>query len=224
MLKWRPPKSYRSTGRTHDVNGAVYRLNDMATPGVRLFAEMAKADKLESGNTKNTSIFDEFTIPNIPTGDGVGSALFFLDDEHSFVTLLTKLIPSPDWFIGVDSLNLMDDNCRWRDFQTVEVQPLDGGSESGLTFSAPKWPTEPQVAIRQITPRWPNHYAGSFFNPDVKKLPAIGKFSFFKVRNIDRSSTNIDNKLFFLTDEDEDTCGCVCLHFNNFRRVVKIKT
>jgi spondin-2 len=162
------------------VNGAVFRLNDMASAAVRQFTETGKTDKLDSGNTKNLSIFDEFMIPNIPTGDGVGSAMLFLDNEHSFVSMLTKLIPSPDWFIGVDSVNLME-NCRWLEFFSVDVQPLDGGTESGLTFSAPKWASDPQVAIRQITPRWPSHYAGSFFNPDLKKLPSIGKYSFFKV-------------------------------------------
>lgn len=66
----------------------------------------------------------------------------------------------------------------------VQVDPIDGGTDNGFTFTAPNWPTEPQGVAYRITSRYPAHPAGSFFYPYQKRLPAIGTFQFIKVRNV----------------------------------------
>jgi len=59
--------------------------------------------------------------------------------------------------------------------------PLDAGTDNGLTFTAPNWPTEPRAAIHRITHNYPAHPAGSFYYPDIPELPAIATFSLVKV-------------------------------------------
>lgn len=69
----------------------------------------------------------------------------------------------------------------WIDTVTVEMDPLDAGTDNGFTFTAPNWPTDPQGVIYRITSRYPAHPAGSFFYPKSKRLPPIATFQFIKV-------------------------------------------
>lgn len=64
---------------------------------------------------------------------------------------------------------------------TVEMDPLDAGTDNGFTFTAPNWPTSPQGVIYRITSRYPAHPASSFFYPKSKRLPPIATFQFIKV-------------------------------------------
>lgn len=67
------------------------------------------------------------------------------------------------------------------DSVTVEMDPLDAGTDNGFTFTAPNWPTDPQGIIYRITSRYPAHPAGSFYYPQNKRLPPIATFQFIKV-------------------------------------------
>ncbi|TMW52956.1 hypothetical protein DOY81_001989 [Sarcophaga bullata] len=102
------------------------------------------------------------------------------------VSLMTRIVPSPDWFIGVDSFQLCVGGS-WIDTVTVEMDPLDAGTDNGFTFTAPNWPTSPQGVIYRITSRYPAHPAGSFFYPKSKRLPPIATFQFIKLKEYELS-------------------------------------
>lgn len=51
-------------------------------------------------------MFDEFSMPAIPLGAGRSEAKVFVDSNHSLVSLMTRIVPSPDWYIGVDSFEV----------------------------------------------------------------------------------------------------------------------
>lgn len=63
---------------------------------------------------------------------------------------MVKMIPSPDWFVGVDSLNLCK-GSQWKQEVTIDLQPYDAGTDSGFTFSSPNFPTSPQEAISKVS-------------------------------------------------------------------------
>lgn len=62
---------------------------------------------------------------------------------------MVKMIPSPDWFVGVDSLNLCEGN-RWKQEVTIDLRPYDAGTDSGFTFSSPNFPTSPPENITKV--------------------------------------------------------------------------
>lgn len=64
---------------------------------------------------------------------------------------------------------------------TVEMDPLDAGTDNGFTFTAPNWETEPQGVIYRITSTYPAHPASSFYYPESKRLPPIATYQFIKV-------------------------------------------
>lgn len=59
-------------------------------------------------------------------------------------------MPSPDWFVGVDSLNLCEGD-HWKEQETVELFPYDAGTDSGFTFSSPNFATIPQDTVTEVS-------------------------------------------------------------------------
>ncbi|XP_022909736.1 spondin-1 [Onthophagus taurus] len=184
---WRPTAQWSKViGRSHDKSFTLFKLGQKSSPGVKAFAETGRSDLLEEQSQGEGGIYDEFNAPPIATGVGRTEAEFFVDGNHSKVSLISKIIPSPDWFIGIDSFDLCV-NGNWLDSITIEVDPVDAGTDNGFTFTAPNWPTEPQGVAYRITSRYPSHPAGSFFYPYMKRLPAIGTFQFIKVKEYELS-------------------------------------
>lgn len=60
----------------------------------------------ERSSNNERSVFDEFSMPAIQMGAGRSEAKVFVDSNHSLVSLMTRIVPSPDWFIGVDSFEV----------------------------------------------------------------------------------------------------------------------
>lgn len=64
---------------------------------------------------------------------------------------MVKMIPSPDWFVGIDSLNLCEGG-QWKQEVTLDLHPYDAGTDSGFTFSSPNFPTSPQETVTKVGP------------------------------------------------------------------------
>lgn len=71
---------------------------------------------------------------------------------------------------------------RWIEKISLEARPLDCGVGSGLTFSAPVWPTNPPDLIQRIKPNFPNHHASSFFYEEKMNLPPIAYYRLQKIK------------------------------------------
>ena len=92
--------------------------------------------------------------------------------NFSKVSIITMLAPSPDWFIGIDSLDLCD-NGKWRESMNITMlPPWDAGTEDGTAFSTGNAATNPHVNIFQIT----NSMPGAFNGPNP--IPSLGEFRF----------------------------------------------
>merc|ERR1712029_69146 len=135
---------------------------------------------------------------------------------------MSKLVPSPDWFVGVDSLNLCE-NGHFVETIKIEAGPIDAGTDNGFTFTSPNWPTSPQAAMFEITNVIPSHPAGSFHYPELPSLPPIAAFTFVKEKeyelsevfnfnfniknpknnNIEASKTKETNKYLYEVDNND---------------------
>ncbi|KAH8253487.1 hypothetical protein KR032_005701 [Drosophila birchii] len=186
-------KQFAETGRSDllDSNAGELQQQQMQTgksPTVSSSSATSTTSTSTSGGSpvQERSVFDEFSMPAIPLGAGRSEAKVFVDSNHSLVSLMTRIVPSPDWFIGVDSFELCVGGS-WIDTVTVELDPLDAGTDNGFTFTAPNWPTAPQGVIYRITSRYPGHPAGSFYYPKSKRLPPIATFQFIKLKEYELS-------------------------------------
>lgn len=160
-------------GRTHGPEFEMWAEGRNASTGVRLFAEQGDMSQLDSASTQGyMQILDSFKAPPIPQSVGQTSAIIFLDGRHSRVSFMMKIVPSPDWFIGVSGLDLCA-NGRWKDHVEVDLHPMDSGTDRGLTFTSPNWPNDPYEPISSITSSFPDHPASSFRYPEYEELPRI---------------------------------------------------
>ncbi|KAJ8969379.1 hypothetical protein NQ317_000724 [Molorchus minor] len=96
-----------SSRRSHDKSFTLFRLGEKSSAGVKAFAETGRSDRLEELGQGEGGIYDEFNAPPITTGAGRTEAEFFVDGNHSRVSLMSRIVPSPDWFIGIDSFDLL---------------------------------------------------------------------------------------------------------------------
>ena len=109
--------------------------------------------------------------------------------NFSKVSIITMLAPSPDWFIGIESVDLCN-NGTWRQsWEVTMLPPWDAGTEEGLQFSGTNPATSPHVNIFQIT----NDMGGAFNaqNP----IQSLGEFLFQKrEQSTDESGTTSSTK------------------------------
>ncbi|GAB1598708.1 spondin-1-like [Argonauta hians] len=178
---YRPHAQWSKTiGRTHSHNYTMWKIGSYASVKVKTFAETGATKDFDSEIQGHDSVLDVFELPAIGKGYGQSKGSMFLDSSHPFVSLMVKIIPSPDWFVGVSSLNLCSKQ-KWKKKVVMKLSPVDAGTDIGLTFTAPNWPAYPPEKINRITSSFPNHEASSFHYKSLKKLPRIAYATFHKV-------------------------------------------
>ena len=62
---------------------------------------------------------------------------------------MAMIAPSPDWFVAVDSLNLLEGG-QWADRKVATLYGYDAGTDSGSTFSSPDLVTSPRGTITRF--------------------------------------------------------------------------
>ncbi|MCB1183536.1 spondin domain-containing protein [bacterium] len=148
-------------GGTHDDQAVFWAPGTLATTGVRQMAEWGA-----------TTVFTQEVDAQIIAGHagevvagpvlwespGQTTVTFTVTPDHPLITLCTMIAPSPDWFAGVNGLDLRDGDV-WRDEVVVDLYPYDAGTDSGASFASPDLVTSPPVPVAAI--------AGAPFTPGV---------------------------------------------------------
>ena len=83
----------------------------------------------------------------------LGTSTFEITADRDFplLTLTSRLNDSPDWFTGVQNLNLIGDNQNFLDRIEIMLMPWDAGVDSGFTLGGPVLPTVPQAPVESLT-------------------------------------------------------------------------
>ena len=139
-------------GATHNQDAHIWRSGELATPGIESMAETgAKAtllnevDDLIAAGTAGAALSGR----GLGVSPGVVSLDFEISQPFPLVSLTSMIAPSPDWFVGVDSLSLRSGG-RWLNEVVVELPPYDAGTDSGLTYNSANQSTNPPVPIFMI--------------------------------------------------------------------------
>ncbi len=171
-----PPNPHFSglIGASHNDKVSFWKEGKLASLGIKNMAETGSKDPLT--NYINDAISDG-TAYKLLSGNGIGSSpgstsLFFkVKEEYPLVTLVTMIAPSPDWFVGVDSLNLFE-NGAFVDKKAVTLYAYDSGTDNGSTYKSPNNPIDLPVPIFKIE--------GYPFLYDEQLVP-LGIFTFIKI-------------------------------------------
>ncbi|XP_062856244.1 spondin-2b [Trichomycterus rosablanca] len=184
---YRPPAQWSPLiGVTHSSDYHIWQENLYASNGVREFSEKGEAwtliKEVEAAGERIQSVYGLFSSPAVLGGTGQTSTEFEVYARHNLLSFIVRLVPSPDWFVGVDSLNLCEGD-QWKENISLDLYPYDAGTDSGFTFSSPKYETIPQDQIMQITSSFPSHPANSFYYPRLKHLPPIAKLMLTRIKS-----------------------------------------
>jgi PKD repeat protein len=174
-----PSGDYFSTpvGMVHTTGGIFFEEGELASEGIEIMAEDGGTDTLiteidaliASGMASSSFLGERLT-------SGFSEATFQITVTNDFplVTVVSMIGPSPDWFIAVENVALLD-NGVFVDDLTVNAVSYDSGTDSGATFDAPNADTDPAENIAKIT----DAPLGNGTTVD----PPMAMFTFVKVDN-----------------------------------------
>ena len=215
----------RLIGALHNSGVTFLRSGETASDGVESMAEeggwMSLRDEVENAGTNALDVLMGDTDNIGPTTSKAHTLT--VTAEHPRVTLLTMIAPSPDWFVGVSGLTLLDDQGDWVESVQVDLYPWDAGTEDGGEFSLSNSATSPQGVITNIrgTGKFSNAriatltFTRQSVNPGPTGTPAfIGEQRVGEVLRVDTSSiddpdgfTNRDFSFTWLADNDLKELG-----------------
>jgi hypothetical protein len=140
-------------GGTHDARARFWQPGGLASEGIRLMAERGRQSPLdlEVDAARQAGTAEHVLAGGRPpSGSPATDQLEFqISQRYPLVTLVSMVAPSPDWFVGVDSLPLFE-NGQWVEERTVLLVPWDAGTDSGRDFDSRDRATSPPEPIMRI--------------------------------------------------------------------------
>ena len=160
-------------GASHSSALEVWAPGGIASSGIEQMAETGGTSILTQ--EVNAAIGAGTALERI-LGGGVGispgtaSGTFTATTEFPLVSLVTMIAPSPDWFVGVHGVSMVE-NGQFVDDLTIQLFAYDSGTDSGANFTSPNQNTNPQQPISLLT-------AGPFTG-----ATALGTFRFERLHS-----------------------------------------
>ena len=139
-------------GGTHNANTRFWKRGEIASPGMERMAELGRKSPLRE---EVEAAIASGEAEHLLSGGGIGSSpgsvalQFQISQSYPFVTLVSMIAPSPDWFVGISALSLIE-NGQWVDELVVPLYAYDAGSDSGVRYTSPNSDTNPKTPISRL--------------------------------------------------------------------------
>lgn len=143
-------------GASHNTKYSIFAVGRRPTPGLERLSEEGKHSPLDT--EIRTAIDQGNALMMFETGglknwrDSLVTTVR-VDPAHTFVSAVNMVAPSPDWFTGVSSVNLVDNNGAWVTRRTLTLPAYDSGGDDGRTYKAPDRDTNPKKATSRAATR-----------------------------------------------------------------------
>ncbi len=142
-------------GASHNANYSIFAVGRRPTPGLERLSEEGKHSPLsdeinaaiEAGNAG--AMFETGALKNFR--DSL-VATVQVDPKHPMVSVVAMIAPSPDWFTGASSVNLVD-NGAWVASRTLVLPAYDSGGDDGRTYKAADRNTNPKKPTSRAATR-----------------------------------------------------------------------
>ena len=137
-------------GAVHNSNATFWAPGGTATAGVESVAELGATSTFKSEIRSKGADVKETVQASGTSATGTRTFEVTFSRTHPLLTLLSMIGPSPDWFVGVSGLSLLDASNAWRSSYTRDLFPYDAGTEDGEEFSLSNLATSPQGTITSL--------------------------------------------------------------------------
>ena len=94
---------------------------------------------------------------------------------------MSKVVPSPDWVLGVDSLSLCN-NSSWIPAASLNLHLTDLGIFPGVSYESPRSPVR-REPIYRITSSYPDNENSPFYSDDNVGVKPFARLSFHKLKS-----------------------------------------
>ena len=162
-------------GATHNSRYTMFGDGRTATSGLKLLAENGRATIMRAEFTeaeRRNRIGEIFSAGGLSVVPGKMTAEFTVSGSHPFVSFVTMIAPSPDWFTGVAALPLSQGG-QWVKSVRVPLWAWDAGTDNGTTYRSKNQETQPSESTRLLaTP----HFLGE------EGLKAMGYATLTKIK------------------------------------------
>lgn len=144
-------------GATHNLSTTFWMSGTLASSGIEQMAETGATSLLrEEIDNAGVAVLETISGSGLGTSPGeVTIPLIHVSQEHPLATLVTMIAPSPDWFVGVHNLSLLDEQGNWQDSLVITLYPYDAGSDDGADYAAPNVEANPHQPINSLRGQHP---------------------------------------------------------------------
>ena len=139
-------------GATHNEDVSFWEVGELASPGIKNMAETGSKDPLIREILKamlQRHVLLPISEDGLPDSPDEITITIKVSENYPLVTLVTMIAPSPDWFVGVNSLPLYQ-NGEFVNETIITLYAYDAGTDSGTNYTSEDNPTDPPVPILQI--------------------------------------------------------------------------
>ena len=139
-------------GGVHNADVSFLEAGGQATPGIESMAERGRTatltEEIQAAGANALSVLRKESGAGATASDSFEAVTVTAD--HPRITLLSMIAPSPDWFVGVFGLPLLDAEGNWIEALTVNLHAWDAGTEEGGDFSFDNPATVPHGTITSL--------------------------------------------------------------------------
>lgn len=172
-------------GATHNEQVIFWESGQLATPGIKDMAETGAKDDLKA---EVDDAIDEGKANQVLNGDGIGgspssvSMDFIINKDYPLVTLVSMVAPSPDWFVGVNSLDLRGEDGEFVQQLTVALKVYDAGTDNGTRFTSSNSTSTGEVITRLSCESTDCDFLTGVHRDPVASTSNIGSFHFERIQ------------------------------------------
>jgi hypothetical protein len=138
-------------GGTHRDPVRFWTEGALASEGIKAMAERGRKspldeeiqDAIAAGTAQHV-----LSGGDVPHSPGAVALDFEVGRDHPLVTLVSMIAPSPDWFVGVSGLSLLEGD--WVSEKVVALEAWDAGTDGGASFLSPDRALDPRQPIARI--------------------------------------------------------------------------
>lgn len=126
-------------GATHNQNTHLWERGGLASTGIEIMAETGGAGPLigEIDTLITAGAAGERVTGGAPNVAGTSiNTTFEASLTHPFLTLVSMIAPSPDWFVGIDGAPLLDSSGQWKSDMVFDLVAYDAGTDAGPNFTS----------------------------------------------------------------------------------------
>ena len=219
------PHWSRLVGANHKSSITYFEKGGIATQGIENIAETGSINEFRD-NEINPSITsgdaEQFINPGglSSTTGKININDLEVSEGFPLLTLVSMIAPSPDWIIGINSINLRNaGDTDWVSLIEIDLYAYDAGTDDGTAYSGSSSDITPHIPINSLqgVPPFNNNIIGTFKitlqsvlgineihninNVKVYPNPTSGNITISKIQNIELKTIEIYSVLWKLVKQ-----------------------